>query len=65
MSEISDIIRAHPLFKNCSASFFDNVAKAAHPKSYDKRHVLFLNGDDAERFYLIKTGWVKLFRETL
>lgn len=65
MSEILDIIKAHPLFKNCSTAFFDKIAASAHLKSYDKGQILFLSGDEAERFYIIKKGWVKLFRETL
>lgn len=30
-----------------------------------KNHVLFMQGDPAEWFYIVSAGWVKLFRETL
>lgn len=65
MSEIVSYIRAHPLFTNCSEHFTETLAAAAHAKKHAKHTILFLNGDEAERFYLIKSGWVKLFRETL
>lgn len=53
------------LFKNCSAAFFQKMENEAVAKTFEKGHVLFIHGDSAERFYVIKSGWVKLFRETL
>jgi len=32
---------------------------------HEKGKVLFIHGDQAERFYFVKSGWIKLFRETL
>lgn len=53
------------LFNNCSDDFFAAVkAESVHLKT-QKGKILFLHGDAANRFYLIRTGWVKLFRETL
>lgn len=65
MSEILEIIKSNPHFKNCSAAFFANLRTSAAITHHDKGHILFVNGEAAERFYLIKSGWVKLFRETL
>jgi CRP-like cAMP-binding protein len=32
---------------------------------FKKGKILFIHGDNAARFYFVKSGWVKLFRETL
>ena len=51
------------------ADFRDDVIQRfvgeAHDTTYIKGHVLFLQDDPAEFFYFVKSGWVKLFRETL
>jgi CRP-like cAMP-binding protein len=65
MSEITEFIRSNALFKNCDDAFYETLAQAGQVKTYDKSKVLFINGDAAERFFMIKSGWVKLFRETL
>ena len=54
-----------PLFKNCTESFFEKLRSHALSQKHEKGKILFIHGDKAERFYLIKSGWVKLFRETL
>ena len=38
---------------------------ASQKVTLDKGEVLHLQGDDAEWFYLVLSGWVKIFRETL
>jgi CRP-like cAMP-binding protein len=58
-------LRNTPLFKSCSAAFFTTMDQQSQLLSLAKGQVLFVNGDPAERFYLIKSGWIKLFRETL
>lgn len=54
-----------PLFKGCDPAFFDGLKAQAQCQSHKKGKILFIHGDKAERFYFIKNGWVKLFRETL
>jgi len=41
------------------------MSEACREKVYEKGQVLFLHGDGAEFFYIIRQGWVKLYRETL
>ena len=53
------------LFKGCDRSFFDTLEAHAQLQNHEKGRVLFLHGDTAKRFYFIKSGWIKLFRETL
>lgn len=40
-------------------------ASQADIKTYEKGSIFFLHEDEAEWFYVIVSGWVKLFRETL
>lgn len=34
----------------------------AHIKRYSKGKLLFLQGDDVKTFYIVRSGWIKLFR---
>jgi CRP-like cAMP-binding protein len=58
-------LRNIALFNCCDESFFEAIEQTAQPQSFKKGKLLFVHGDKAERFYFIKSGWVKLFRETL
>ncbi len=58
-------LRHIALFKACEKDFFEKLESHAQTQTHPKGKVLFVHGDAAERFYFIKSGWVKLFRETL
>lgn len=58
-------LRNISLFNGCDDAFFDAIQDSAQQKTYGKGQILFVHEDTAERFYLIQSGWVKLFRETL
>lgn len=60
-----DLLLQHPLFDGISPSELQPYADQAVCKSHPKKHLLFVHDDDAEYFYIIQRGWVKLFRETL
>lgn len=62
---IEKTLREILLFSKCSDKFFKDLATQASSQVYNKGKVLFLHEDEARHFYYIKTGWVKLFRETL
>jgi len=53
------------IFKKCSADFFSRIADQTNLQHHSKGKILFIHGDEAKRLYVIKSGWVKLFRETL
>ncbi len=57
--------KAVSLFKNGSDEFISALNNHARLHKHEKGKVLFLHEDDASHFYYIKTGWIKLFRETL
>ncbi len=47
----------------------DNIkalfANACQAQEYERDKILFLQDDPAEWFYIIASGWIKLFRETM
>lgn len=51
--------------KDCENSFFETLEAHAQHQFYKKGEMLFIHEEQAERFYFIKSGWIKLFRETL
>ena len=53
------------LFNGASDAFFDAFKKNSHVKAHEKGKILFIHQDQAEHFFIVKKGWVKLFRETL
>lgn len=62
---IEDTLRTLDLFKNCTDSFFQNIERNSSTSTHEKNKILFLHEDDAQYFYFIKSGWIKLFRETM
>ncbi len=55
----------YKIFKGCDASFFHELENAARVQRHEKGKLLVLHEDAAERFFIIQSGWVKLYRETL
>lgn len=53
------------LLKGCGTEFLKKLKAHSQHQSHKKGKVLFIHGDEAQRFYFIKSGWIKLFRETL
>ncbi len=53
-----------PLFKNTSPEVVDAFSRASDISLYRKGEALFLQDDPTDWFYLVLSGWVKLFRET-
>lgn len=65
MPDIHNSLVSVSIFKNCDESTINNLAHDATVHQHPKGKVLFIHGEEAKHFYFIKTGWVKLFRETL
>lgn len=64
-TDIQTYLSGCDFFKSCAPAFVDKVANALKLESLSKNQVLFIHEDEAEHFYLVKKGWIKLFRETL
>lgn len=53
------------IFDGCTGSFFEALENGATVQKHDKGKLLVLHEDQAERFFILRSGWIKLFRETL
>lgn len=62
---IKDLLKHNSLFETCDDTLLSKFASQSTLQSFDKGQVLFVHEEPAKRFYLITSGWVKLFRETL
>lgn len=62
---IEQILKSLPLFKNLPDTIIRNLADGAAAQKYNKGKVLFIHGEAARSYYLLRSGWIKLFRETL
>lgn len=56
------LARQHPLFESLSNNQFKRLVSGAHLHALDAGQPLFMQNETAERFYLIITGTVRLFR---
>jgi CRP-like cAMP-binding protein len=59
-----DIIRGLTIFSRVPAEKLEALLKGATPRTYPKGHLLFQQGDPADGFFVVLSGWVKLFRQT-
>lgn len=63
--DINKTISTVSIFGDAEEGLLQRLSTRAHSITYKKGKVLFIHGDKAEQYYIIKHGWVKLFRETL
>lgn len=60
------LLEATPLFSAAPQDVLNALcAQARTLTALPKGHVLFMQDDPAEWFYIVASGWVKLYRETL
>ena len=62
--KVEALLQGLPFFKGLPDSDFSTFLKAANIKDYDKNASLFLQGDLADRFFIVIDGWIKLYRNT-
>lgn len=55
-------IKALPLFAGLELDVLQDLLKYARVASYNKGAMIFLQGEQASRFYIILDGWVKIFK---
>lgn len=65
MNDIINTLSKTSIFDNLSIHNLHEIAKRAHQNMYEKGKLLFIHGDIAEHYYMVKSGHVKLFKETL
>lgn len=64
-SNSGDFLKSVQLFGECTDKEVDLLLEGHILERCTKGKMLFVSGDNAERYYVIKNGWVKIFRETL
>ncbi|MFA7276077.1 MAG: Crp/Fnr family transcriptional regulator [Pseudobdellovibrionaceae bacterium] len=57
-------MRDLPFFKGLDEAELDRFWQASIVKDYPKNKPLFSQGSDADRLFVVLSGWVKLFRNT-
>lgn len=55
-------LRCVPLFQDLAEELLRSVMSAASVSRVDDGAILFIQGDEADRFYVLLEGWVKLYR---
>lgn len=65
MEKILKIISKSPLFYNLGEEDLKKIRGIAEDKFYDKGRPVFLEGQEAEGFYLVVDGKVKIFKVSL
>ncbi len=59
-----DVVRNLTIFSKVPAEKVAALLKGTAPRAYAKGHMLFQQGDPADSFFIVLSGWVKLFRQT-
>jgi len=62
--QVAPIVSALPFFKGLPDSDLQAIYQSSNIKDYTRNKPLFHQGDKADRFFVILSGWVKLFRAT-
>lgn len=57
-------VQSVPFFSGLSPHTLEGLCEAASVHSYQKGQHIILRGDPAAFFYVVMSGWVKLYRET-
>ncbi len=59
-----DYLKNHPFLTNMDENLIVEIISKSQIKEYKKKSALFIHGDNAEHFFIIIEGCVKLHRET-
>lgn len=62
---IAGFLNALPLFADLPPPDMDAFLKSTSQRTYKKQQSVFLQGDKADRLFIVMEGWVKLFSETV
>ena len=65
MKEISQILSITPLFKGLSERQLDEIGNIAVIRQYKRGAVIFMEGDEADGFYIVAAGQVKIFKTSM
>ncbi len=65
MKKISRILAITPLFKGLSEQQLDEVSTITIDRQYKRGESIFMEGDEADGFYIVADGQVKIFKTSL
>jgi CRP/FNR family transcriptional regulator, dissimilatory nitrate respiration regulator len=65
MKKISRILSITPLFKGLSEHDLDEIGGIAIDRSYHRGESIFMEGDEADGFYIVTDGQVKIYKTSL
>lgn len=57
-------LQSLPFFAGLPFADIDHLCQAATVRDFDKGQIVFLRGDDANTFFVVMSGWVKIYRDT-
>ena len=58
------LVRSLPLFQGLGDAVVYRLLDAAYVRSYSRGRTIFLQGQEADRFFVVLDGWIKLYRQT-
>lgn len=61
----SEFFREIPFFSGLPEDDVDEFIKSACLRHYKKNEYIYHQGDEADRFFIVLSGWVSLYRETI
>lgn len=64
VEKIISELKGVPLFRIGNTDFLERLSASALVRNFDKGYLLFTQDDAADRFYVVLSGAVKMFRET-
>ena len=65
MKKISRILSITPLFKGLSEHDLDEIKKITIDRPYNRGESIFMEGDEADGFYIVADGQVKIFKTSV
>lgn len=65
LGEIQDFLKKVPIFDGAAPVLIADIQPICHVRRVKKGETLFMHGDAAAQYYIVVSGWVKIFRETL
>jgi CRP-like cAMP-binding protein len=63
--DIQDFLKKVPIFNGVAPALITGIQGICHLRRVKKGETLFMHGDAATQYYIVFSGWIKVFRETL
>jgi CRP-like cAMP-binding protein len=65
MKQMNRMLAVTPLFKGLSEQQLDDISRIAIDRSYKRGESIFMEGDEADGFYIVANGQVKIIKTSL